>query len=527
METINYKNKNAVAILRVSSGRQKDGISHEVQETKCREYCEEKGFKLIKVFVITESAKRSESRKQYHEAMAFIKKQKHGNVLFYMQDREARNLKDVAENEECVLDGLFNIHYVSDRKIIHQDSPDADFLTRDFNAVMARHYSRNLTTRVSEAMTAKAETGWWPNSRPPLGYICQKAIDPLTGRVKNRGGTIAVDPNINNRKIVLREYELRSKGLSYEKIRETILEEGLITGKKAIQYRKNTIERRLNNPFYRGKFLWNEKLYDGNHEIFIPKEWLKKVDELSGQWGFTKRHFDSEYTVLTDGWLKCSCGCRVIYDPKEKKIKSTGETKTYHYYRCTNGKREHEKLVNIKNENIWAQFEPMLEKINISDDFAEAIADALNATEKKAHRATEAQIAEFKAREQELQGHEDKLFDLRLQGNVGQADFEKQLARIRSNREGLTDQLETLQKGLTSAVMETAKTVLELGKSAKSLWKDGAPEERRNLLDKLLSNPILDGLNIQFNLKKPFAVLVEMKENDKWCPRPDLNWHVR
>lgn len=42
MEAINYKNKNAVAILRVSSGRQKDGISHSLQEQKSREYCEEK-----------------------------------------------------------------------------------------------------------------------------------------------------------------------------------------------------------------------------------------------------------------------------------------------------------------------------------------------------------------------------------------------------------------------------------------------------------------------------------------------------
>ncbi len=526
METINYKNKNAVAIIRVSSGRQKDGISHSVQEQKSREYCDEKGFNLVKVFVLTESAKRSQDRKQYHEAMAFIKKNKHGNVLFYSQDRESRNPIDFAQNEECVLDGIFNIHYVLDRKILHQDSPDTDFLTRDFAGVIASHYSRNLKTRVSGAMTAKAETGWWPNSRPPLGYVCKKATDPLTGRIKNRGGTIALDPNENNKKIVLREYELRAKGLSYEKIRETILEEKLITGKKAVQYRKNTIEKRLNNPFYRGKFLWNDKLYDGNHEVFIPKEWLKKVDALSGQWGFTKRHFGSEYMAIADGWLKCSCGCRIIYDPKEKKIKSTGETKTYHYYRCTNGKRAHPKLENIKSEKIWEQFEPLMEKINISDEFAEAIADALNTTEKKAHRATEIQMVEFKAKEQELQSHEDKLFDMRLQGHIGQSDFDKQLARIRSNRDDLADQLETLQKGLTSAVMETAQTVLELATSAKSLWKQGTPEERRNFLDKLLSNPILDGVNVRFTLKKPFAVLVQMTENVDWCAGRDLNPHA-
>lgn len=189
MENVYYKNKNAVAILRVSSKRQEDGISHQVQEEKVREYCEINKLNLIKIFVITESAKRSEDRTKYHEAISFIKKNKHFNVLFYAQDREARNLIDLAENEESVLDGLFNIHYVSDRKIIHQDSPDSDFLTRDFNGVMARHYSRNLSSRVVDAMKTKAETGWWPNSRPPLGYVCEKAKDPLTGRIINQSNT--------------------------------------------------------------------------------------------------------------------------------------------------------------------------------------------------------------------------------------------------------------------------------------------------------------------------------------------------
>lgn len=99
---------------------------------------------------------------------------------------------------------------------------------------------------------------------------------------------------------------------------------------------------------------------------------------------------------------------------------------------------------------------------------------------------------------------------MRLQGHIAQTDFDKQLARIRSNRDDLTDQLETLQKGLTSAVLETARTVLELATSAKSLWITKSPQERREFLDLILSNPILDGLNIQFNLKKPFTVLVQM-----------------
>ncbi len=74
--------------------------------------------------------------------------------------------------------------------------------------------------------------------------------------------------------------------------------------------------------------------------------------------------------------------------------------------------------------------------------------------------------------------------------------------------------------------METAKTVLELSTSAKTLWNIRPAEERRVMLDKLLSNPILDGVTVRFTLRKPFAVLVQMNENVDWCPARDLNPHA-
>lgn len=81
MNEIYYRNKNAVAILRVSSVKQTDGgISHQVQESKCREYAEELGLSLVNVFTFAESAKDSQDRKKYNEAMTYVKKKKVGNV---------------------------------------------------------------------------------------------------------------------------------------------------------------------------------------------------------------------------------------------------------------------------------------------------------------------------------------------------------------------------------------------------------------------------------------------------------------
>ncbi|MFN9066550.1 MAG: hypothetical protein ACK5V3_04930, partial [Bdellovibrionales bacterium] len=184
----------------------------------------------------------------------------------------------------------------------------------------------------------------------------------------------------------------------------------------------------------------------------------------------------------------------MIYDPKTKKIKSSGETKTYHYYHCTNGKNVHEKFENIQAEKIWEQFGGLMEKISISEEFAIDIADALNKTEKKAHRVVELQIAEFNDKLKELDSRKDSLVDLMLSQQIEKELFDQQLKRINSNRDSLVEQLEAHQKSLTSALIETAKTVLELATSAKSLWISKSAQERREFLDLILSNPILDGL---------------------------------
>ena len=85
------------------------------------------------------------------------------------------------------------------------------------------------------------------------------------------------------------------------------------------------------------------------------------------------------------------------------------------------------------------------------------------------------------------------------------------------------EELEMLQLSLTSAVLESANSILELAKNAKSLWKMQSISERKNLLDMVLSNPVLNGLNVEFNLRKPFDVLVEMKGNTEWRTRQDSN----
>jgi hypothetical protein len=64
---------------------------------------------------------------------------------------------------------------------------------------------------------------------------------------------------------------------------------------------------------------------------------LKAVDESFKPSRLNK--YTSEQAIFADGWIRCShpdCNGKLTYDPKIKTIKTTGKTKTYHYFTCKN-----------------------------------------------------------------------------------------------------------------------------------------------------------------------------------------------
>ena len=522
-EHIIYPNKKAVAINRVSDTNQKDGYSLPVQLAEVQLYCEQHGLNLVKTFTIVESAKNSRDRKQYQEAMSFILKNKIGNVLFYLFDREARNLTDLEANEEYVRKGVFVIHYMKDRKVFHRNSSDSDILTRNIFGTMAKQYSQVLSTRVNDGMTKKAESGWCPISVPPLGYVNYK-IDPETGKIKKRGGIIIPDPDQDVRRVILREFELRADGWSYEDIRKKIINEGLINKKRFGSYPMSAVHIRLNNPFYWGQFNWKGKLYQGKHELIIPSHILDRVSALAGKRNLSSRE-RNKYTILMGGWLRCVCGCHILYDPKKKLNRKTLITREYHYYRCSNGKRAHEnkKKMHITNDQIWLQLGNAVEDIHITNEFAKELADALNEANKISQTTSQKQIDLLLDEQKILRAREDRIIDMYHDGLLTPESFKRQQERIRGEQDELVRQLRALQRSLTDSVYETCKTVIELAIHAKSLWITQSPEERKKVLDMILSNPTLNGTNVQYDLKKPFALLKEMSGDLKWRTGQESN----
>ncbi|MEZ4814312.1 MAG: recombinase family protein [Bdellovibrionota bacterium] len=511
----------AIAFLRVSSKRQQDNSSHEIQRNECNDYCDKNNLILTKIFAVVESAKDSDSRTQFKEAIAFAKSNGIKHMLFYMFDRETRNLTDNENNEKLIRLGSLIIHYVKDRKVMDANSPDSDFLQRDMSAIVNKQFSRNLSTKVRDAMRDKAENGWAPGNHVPLGYVHEKKRDE-NGRELKRGTTIVRDTNEQNLTWIRREFELRALGYSYEKIREQVVQEGLVPQKKIKAYRDTSVQKRLSNRFYWGEFTWAGVRYQGKHPIIIPIAMLEKVDQLFTKRGTSSTKYASEQQ-FANGYFKCgdpTCGCFIIYDPKDKKRKNS-EPKRYKYYRCSNGKRKHQSLRgrNVNEEMIWQQLESSLDSVYLSNDIAEAISAAMNEVKKKTKQSHTREIEEYRRYLEELEVREDSLYSDMKRELLSQESYSRQIKSVREERAHYTDLLEKTQHIISDASIETAKSVIELAKGLKPKWKVMTPPERLQTLNFIVSNPVLDGVNVRYDLKEPYSVLRDLRGNSNWRPQ--------
>ncbi len=519
------KNRKAIAPLRVSSLGQEGNTSRMTQERDCKEYCRHHGLEL-EIVPIVETARDSELRQKHAAILSRALKQGIRHIIYHKYDREARNLTDSEKNEKLAREGRIVLHYVIDGKILHQGSPDSEFFNRDIQAAINKNYSRDLSTKVRNATQTKAEGGWWPGTRPPDGYIQQK-LKSDRGFERRRGSIIVADSNTQTVRRVQREFEIRAETPmpTFREVRSRVLAEGLVPPDQIKKYHTGAIERRLKNTFYDGRFEWSGVEYSGKHERIISESLFWKVQETFGKKSAFRKNPDA---LFGHGWLKCAepaCGCSVVFDPKVKKIKSTGQTKTYRYYRCSNGKGVHKTLkgLAISEGSIMDQFSNAVREISIRNDFRDELMRAVNETLLKARRAVKDDLDRYQAALTELRTREDRAYDHFASGAIDLETYNRQRKRCQEEAVQFANLMQQAQLRINDVAAETVESIIELATNADSLWIHMTTEERRLLLDKLLSNRVLDGVTVRYELIKPLRTLCEMKTDSRWRRGGDLN----
>jgi len=132
------------------------------------------------------------------------------------------------------------------------------------------------------------------------------------------------------------------------------------------------------NPFYTWDFMWNWNIKKGTHNPMITYEEFYKVQELLWVKWLNIRWKSKEFAYTW--FIKCwECWSAITWVDKRKKIKTTGEYRTYVYYNCTKRKKGCEKCSQkpIRLETVEKQISELISSMEIIPEFKTWALDAL------------------------------------------------------------------------------------------------------------------------------------------------------
>jgi site-specific DNA recombinase len=499
----------AVTYVRVSSREQQElGNSLSAQKRLLWDFARNNGYNVIKEFEEAETAKEA-GRKEFNKMLAFVRQHGIKFILVEKTDRLHRNFRDYVTVEELIKECSVTVHLVKEGQSIGTDSKASDKLMHGLKTVMAKGFIDNLKEEVDKGIKEKLRLGEYPH-QAPLGYL--NAKDPITKK-----SIIIIDEK--NKQLVEAIFNAYASGQHSLKSIAQHVEDLKLTNNIPIGrcgLKKSVMSRMLHDPFYIGKFMWQGKLYDGKHVPLVSLEtWQTVQDVLSGKnLNKCKRHNIKPFVYK--GVFACGeCDRTITAEIKKEK---------YVYYRCTKFETVCSQK-SIREEAIDIAARHLLDKIHLSENgLAYVVAGLKQSLEDK--RSTHDKDYDMLVREHSmLKNRLDKMYEDKLDGRVSDEFYDSKYTEYKSRLDDLTERI-ALHNKADTGYYEFGRKILELAKNAGNLFEQARPEEKRELLQFLLSNSKIKDSKPDFTLKQPFFAIAKHSSVDEcsaWQGRGESN----
>ena len=182
-----------------------------------------------------------------------------------------------------------------------------------------------------------------------------------------------------------------------------------------------------------------------------------------------------------------------------------------------------ETRIHVTEEKLLAQFETAIADITVPEALADEISAVLRETHEVVRQERCREVVKLKEATDDVQAREDRIVAMFIDQKIDEPACQRQRELVHAERHALIDRLAAASEELDDRYLVTADRIFELAKRAPSLWKFRTPEEKREILELVVSNPQLTGSSVRFEMKKPFAVLTEMKQTKDWRAQEDSN----
>lgn len=495
----------SIILARVSTEEQKEANnSLPAQIRRLEDYCEKKDFQIVQRFSFDESAYKTK-RDEFDRVLEYLDRHKEKiAICFDKVDRFSRNVFDkrVPLLYEKAISGEIELHFASDNQVIHSGISAVEKFQFGMSLGLAKYYSDAISDNVKRTREKQLDSGQWPHSAP-IGYLNIDTIE----------GSKDIVPDEERAHLIVYAFEkYASGGCSLDMLAKELQTKGLANRKSNKPVVKSQVDWILKNPFYYGVMICNDQRYDHKYKPLISKTLFDKCEEVRMSRTKTKFKYAAKPFAFR-GLIKCAyCGCSVGADRKKDK---------YTYLSCNQYKGKCG-AIRIREEVVSDQILDIFKSFKMPEDAKKRILDKMNVTfeherafYKKSSDTIVKEIRDIDHRIEEM--YKDKLC-----GRITADEYDKYVLKFKDQQDDLSSQLKDHIKADKTFLL-TSSHIMELANRAPELYQNSKEEQKRQLVNFVLSNLRLEGKKLLYNYKKPFNELALCSKNANWLRRSDSN----
>ncbi len=510
----------AVIFTRVSSEKQEDGHSLNAQLKRLQEYSKKYSLNVIREFEVSESSTIG-NRKKFHEMISFIKSESKKakapiSLVVDSIDRLQRSFKESALIDELRKDKIIEIHFYKEGFILHENSPSSDIMRWDFGILGAKMYVAAISDNVKRGNRYALESGEYPG-KPPIGY--QKVL------LENGKPTFILDKT--RAYLIKKIFELYSEGIYSLVDLVKQCQEWNLTSNKSVKCKtlcKNTIDRILKDTFYYGEMYVAkyDKYYKHKYEPIIDISLFKKCQSITeGRNGQGKKQLvqTSKKEFIFRSLLTCSItGKRV-----SPYTATNRHGQEYNYLATWDPNDENKKhKISVPEGLVMDQIKDVFKSMQVPEKLLAEITNHLQKSNEIEQEIHKIEMEKLDKRAREIDSEENELIKMRMKGRISDDKFDKNSKELEDGRIKINLEKEKYQKA-DKAFKNATITAFQLLSKAYELFEGSKIEQKRRLINFVFLNLKLNGEKLEYTLRKPFDLVVNLDGHPSWREGWDSN----
>lgn len=212
---------------------------------------------------------------------------------------------------------------------------------------------------------------------------------------------------------------------------------------------------------------------------------------------------------------------RVVVSVSHRNRSSLGQKKgKYIYYHCTFSKGRHRDAnAYVREDRLARLFEDSVRRVTISEEKISWVKTVLAESGGKRVKIHEQQMASLQSQRERIGRRLSSLYDLKIDGNIDEDTFRSKEREYRSHLTDFDIAIEQGQ-GINQKFYEDGCSILELSNRLYPLYLRSDVEDKARILRLIASNYSLSGQTISPTYRKPFDLIAEGVQKQKWLPKP-------